>query len=237
MVEVRSDKDGYQWCWYTTTVIGSAGVGKFLVEYKTLTTDDETTLLREVASKQDIRPYPPQIHQGQSYRVLQEVDAWYNDGWWEGVIAEVLEEWKYSVYFASTNEKLAFWHSYLRPHQNWVHGKWVLPLQERPSDLKLKATPSERKYIQQKSNGKFQKGALVEVKGDKQGYERSWTIDVEDEFGFDRIEVAAKILIQILHLSHTSMVYVTVNVNRSLIVILVQFVPFGLLLFLQEVMV
>lgn len=174
MVEVRSNEDGYQGSWYTATVIGSAVGGKFLVEYKTLTTDDETTVLREVASKQDIRPYPPQIPQGQSYRVLQEVDAWYNDGWWEGVIADVLEEWKYSVYFASTNEKLAFRYSYLRPHQNWVHGKWVLPLQERPSDLKLKAMPSKRKYIRQKSGGKFQKGALVEVKTDKQGYERSW---------------------------------------------------------------
>jgi len=128
MVEVRSDEDGYQGSWYTATVIGLAGVGKFLVEYKTLMTDDKTTLLREVASEQDIRPYPPEIPQGQRYRVLQEVDAWYNDGWWEGVIAQVLGEWKYSVYFASTNEKLAFQHAHLRPHQNWVRGKWVLPL-------------------------------------------------------------------------------------------------------------
>ena len=128
-VEVRSNEDEYLGCWYTATVVRSAGVGKFLVEYKNLKSDDESDLLRDVANEEDIRPCPPEIPQRSRYEVLQEVDAWQNNGWWKGVISEVLDECKYTVSFASTSQKSVYSHSHLRPHQNWVCGKWVLALQ------------------------------------------------------------------------------------------------------------
>jgi len=44
-------------------------------------------------------------------------------------------------------------------------------IQERLSDLKLKAMPSKWKNVGKKSDGKFQKSAPVEVKGDGKDYE------------------------------------------------------------------
>jgi len=113
-VEVRSNEDGYLGSWYTATVVRSAGVGKFLVEYRNLKTDDESNLLRELANEEDVRPCPPEIPQNCRYEVLQEVDAWHNNGWWEGVISEVLEECKYIVYFASTSQKSVYFNFHLR---------------------------------------------------------------------------------------------------------------------------
>lgn len=173
-VEVKSDEDGYQGSWYAAIVVGSVGVGKFLVEYQTLKTEDETELLKEVANEQDIRPCPPEIPQRDRYMVHEEVDAWYNDGWWEGAIFEVLDDWKYVVYFASTNEKLVYQHSDLRPHQNWIDGKWILAFPHKSSDFNLKSSSSERKYNQSKADRSFGKGTVVEVRSDEPGYEGSW---------------------------------------------------------------
>ena len=61
MVEVRSDEEGFRGSWYTAIIVDLIGNDKFLVEYQTLRTEDETELLREEADVSDIRPYPPDI--------------------------------------------------------------------------------------------------------------------------------------------------------------------------------
>ncbi|KMT16318.1 hypothetical protein BVRB_3g054660 [Beta vulgaris subsp. vulgaris] len=165
-VEVKSDQDGYQGSWYTAIVVGSAGVGKFLVEYQTLKTDDEMELLKEVANEQDIRPCPPEIPRHHRYTAHEEVDAWYNDGWWEGVIYEVLDDWKYIVFFASTSEKLVYQHPNLRPHQNWVDGKWVLALPNSINEMNFASEEALREN--------FREGMLIEVRNDDAGDTCSW---------------------------------------------------------------
>lgn len=124
-VEVKSDEEGYQGSWYTATVVCSLSSDKFLVEYQTLKTDDESALLREKALASYIRPCPPKIMRVDRFKMLEEVDAWYNDGWWVGLISKVLDCLTYTVYFWTTNEELIFEHYSLRPHQEWVGGKWI----------------------------------------------------------------------------------------------------------------
>lgn len=126
MVEVKSDEQGYQGSWYTATIVCSLSSDKVLVEYQTLKTDDESKLLREEAFASYIRPCPPKIVRVDRYKMLEEVDAWYNDGWWVGLISKVLDGLKYAVYFWTTNEELIFEHFSLRPHQEWNGGKWIV---------------------------------------------------------------------------------------------------------------
>ncbi|XP_012842585.1 PREDICTED: uncharacterized protein LOC105962803 [Erythranthe guttata] len=131
-VEVKSDEEGYQGSWYTAVIIGSLCNNMFLVEYKTLKTEDETELLREKAFASYIRPCPPEITRVDRYKMLEKVDAWYNEGWWVGLISKVLDDLKYSVYFWTTNEEIILEHRSLRPHQEWVNGKWIVSFGEEP---------------------------------------------------------------------------------------------------------
>lgn len=124
-VEVRSDEEGYQGAWYTAIVVDSMQNGKYLVEYLTLKTDDLTEQLKEEADASDIRPYPPDINHPHCFALHERVDAWYNDGWWVGQVSSVLRGFKYRVYFWLTKEELEFEHCHLRPHQEWIDGRWV----------------------------------------------------------------------------------------------------------------
>lgn len=125
-VEVKSDEEGYKGSWYAAVIIESIGQHKFLVEYLTLRTEDESEPLKEMADASDIRPCPPVIDRIDRFKMLEEVDAWYNDGWWVGIICKILDGLKYMVYFWTTNEELVFDHFTLRPHQEWIDGKWVI---------------------------------------------------------------------------------------------------------------
>lgn len=125
LVEVSSDEDGFQGAWFAATVVEPAGKDKYVVEYKSLRTDDDTAFLREEVDTQHIRPFPPETLVVDSFNLLDEVDALYNDGWWVGVISKVLKNSRYIVYFKDTNEEMEFEHSDLRLHQDWIDGKWV----------------------------------------------------------------------------------------------------------------
>lgn len=125
LVEVKSDGEGFTGAWYTAKVIGSVGNDMFLIEYQKLKTEDESGLLRENVNASCIRPCPPELQHTDCFTQLEEVDAMINEGWWVGHISKVLSEALYIVYFESTEEEMLFERSQLRPHQEWVDGKWV----------------------------------------------------------------------------------------------------------------
>lgn len=125
MVEVSSDEEGYRGAWFTATVIKQLDSGKYIIEYQSLRNDDDTDFMKEEVDHLHIRPYPPNTRRVKSFKVCDEVDALYNDGWWTGMVSEVLKGNKYIVYFSDTNEELTFKHADLRPHQEWVNGKWI----------------------------------------------------------------------------------------------------------------
>lgn len=126
LVEVTSDEDGFQGAWFAATILEKLSNDECIVEYQSLTNDDGTELLKEKANIKHIRPYPPETAVRDYFSLLQEVDALYNDGWWVGVISKVLQGQKYLIYFRGTNEEMEFKHSDLRPHQDWIDGKWVV---------------------------------------------------------------------------------------------------------------
>ncbi|CAN4106319.1 unnamed protein product [Withania somnifera] len=174
-VEVKSDEEGYQGSWYTAVIVDSIDQHKFLVEYLTLRTEDESEPLKEKADASDIRPFPPVIQRIDRFKMLEEVDAWYNEGWWVGIICKILDGLKYMVYFWTTNEELVFDHFTLRPHQEWIDGKWVIAFMKN-SKLQVKR---KHENLKRQNGGasrctNFCVGAKVEVKSDEEGYQGSW---------------------------------------------------------------
>ncbi|CAI0448442.1 unnamed protein product [Linum tenue] len=127
-VEVLTDEDGLKGAWFAATIIEPSGEDKYLIEYKTLTNDDDTEFLKEDIRACNIRPCPPEIIVVDGFKVMDEVDAYYNEGWWVGVIAKVLINCNYVVNFIEYDEKITFNQADLRPHQDWLNGKWVVPL-------------------------------------------------------------------------------------------------------------
>lgn len=69
---------------------------------------------------------------------MDDVDAFHNDGWWEGVVTKVVRvedgeknnNGVYSVFFRCSREQIDFGSSDLRLHREWVRGNlWVPPLE------------------------------------------------------------------------------------------------------------
>ncbi|PKU72383.1 DUF724 domain-containing protein 3 isoform X2 [Dendrobium catenatum] len=122
-VEVSSDAEGFHGAWFPATVVKSVR-NKFLVEYRDLTTDDETEPLKETVDSLHIRPTPPAILPPAKFKYLEEVDAYYNDGWWVGVISKVIDDSNYIVYFRTWGQEIEFRYEDLRPHHDWISGRW-----------------------------------------------------------------------------------------------------------------
>ncbi|KAJ6737769.1 AGENET DOMAIN-CONTAINING PROTEIN [Salix viminalis] len=127
LVEVSSDEDGLKGAWFAATIVEPVGKDKYLIEYQALRTEDDSDFLREEIDTVHIRPRPPQTIMIDRFKKLEEVDALFNDAWWVGVVSRVNTFPKYLVFFKDSNEELEFKHSDLRPHQDWINGKWVTP--------------------------------------------------------------------------------------------------------------
>ncbi|OVA13635.1 Agenet-like domain [Macleaya cordata] len=130
-VEVSSKEEGFLGSYYEATIIKPVVVGnknKYLVEYKTLLTDDEKMFLRDIVDATEIRPSPPIIPVSE-FHLFDQVDVFANDGWWVGrITGKKLSN--YQVYFdRSTGETIGYRFSQLRIHQEWENGKWVVPCQ------------------------------------------------------------------------------------------------------------
>ncbi|XWS58077.1 hypothetical protein CRYUN_Cryun08bG0004100 [Craigia yunnanensis] len=124
-VEVSSDEDGFIGAWFAATIVKAVGKDRYLIQYESLRTEDDTDFLKEEFDTLHIRPCPLEIVVADQFKKLDEVDALYNDGWWVGVISKVLSDSKYVIYFKTTDEEMKFKHSELRLHQDWIDGIWV----------------------------------------------------------------------------------------------------------------
>ncbi|CAN1195142.1 Protein AGENET DOMAIN (AGD)-CONTAINING P1 [Linum perenne] len=166
-VEVKIDDPGFQGAWFDGLVIDHVGSDKYVVEYLHLLTEDETGKLREVVNAEDVRPCPPVDQTQGRYKVHDRVDAWCNDGWWEGMIVRVLDALnKYMVYFTVTRDTLELESSILRPHMDWVNGKWV-------KDMLLEE-PEESNNTVESDNPSYRIGMEVEAKSDEAGFRGAW---------------------------------------------------------------
>jgi len=111
------------------TVVKVVGERILLVEYENMRAEDGT-LLSEIVSTQYIRPHPPTLGL-RNFNLLDEVEAFYNGGWWPGVIAKVNTGSRYNVKFMHWEEEIEFNHTELRLLYDWVDGQWIQATQVR----------------------------------------------------------------------------------------------------------
>ncbi|CAN1180457.1 Protein AGENET DOMAIN (AGD)-CONTAINING P1 [Linum perenne] len=129
-IEISSHDLGFRGSWFSGTVVRRSNNKKYIVQYTTLRNEDDTEFLCEEVDAWQIRPSPEEAIVEGSYKLMEEVDAYYNECWWVGVVVKVLSEsGKYLVFFRDTDEELEFKHGDLRPHCDWIGGKWIIPSQ------------------------------------------------------------------------------------------------------------
>lgn len=122
-VEVSFDRDDFQDAWFPATINEDMGNGTFLVEYSTVTTDNDGVFTKVRVDSLHIRPCPPLL-KDKNFVLLEKVDAFFDLGWWSGIITKQLENSRYLVYFKLMKREKEFYQSELRPHMEWKDGKW-----------------------------------------------------------------------------------------------------------------
>lgn len=136
-VEVSLEDEGFRGSWYTATVLRTVSKknNKMFVEFHTLMCDDDDTKpLRQFVNFILARPIPPR-ESARSFGLSEEVDAFHCDGWWEGIVTEVVDDSTYSLFFRSSREQIQFPQSQLRLHREWFHGQWVPSFPDPPPSL------------------------------------------------------------------------------------------------------
>ncbi|XVF65112.1 hypothetical protein PTKIN_Ptkin09bG0220600 [Pterospermum kingtungense] len=126
--EVTSDEKGFNGAWYTVTILklpneNNNADGNALVQYKNLLEYDNDSSYTESVPLSHIRPLPPhpKVPGDHCFQVKDFVDAFHLNGWWTGCVSKVVDNPKryivtFDVVFSSYD---------LRPHWEWVDGKWV----------------------------------------------------------------------------------------------------------------
>ncbi|KAJ0520482.1 putative Agenet-like domain-containing protein [Helianthus annuus] len=132
-VEITLEEEILRDVWFPATVVEDLGNNRFLVEYK--------ELQRVSIDHRHIRPSAPQFTVT-SFGLLEKVDAFYDFGWWRGVITKKLTDSRYVVYFKHTNKVKEFSHLELRPHVEWKDDGWFTTRQVPVSNDELKESPT-----------------------------------------------------------------------------------------------
>lgn len=147
---------------------------KYLVEYSHLfETEAGKKPFKEVVDLDLLRPSAPREKE-REFKLGEEVDAFYNDGWWEGVITEV-DDGKFAVYFRNSKEQIKFGAEDLRLHREWIKGEWKPPLEDETETEKLPTNSKpEEEPEKVKTEELFCKGTLVEVSSDEDGFQGAW---------------------------------------------------------------
>ncbi|XP_073124081.1 protein AGENET DOMAIN (AGD)-CONTAINING P1 isoform X2 [Henckelia pumila] len=175
-IEISSNDVGFRGSWYAGTVLKPPENDKgkkVLVEYKTLMKSESSAKrLREEVELVQLRPAPPP-EKRLKYKFSEEVDAWYNEGWWEGIVTELSGDDKYAVFFRSTKEQLHFRAREMRLHREWVYGKWVPPLEQAGDDQPPRCNRNDSLPAENFERN-FSPGTLVEVHSYDEGFEGAW---------------------------------------------------------------
>ncbi|MFS7920424.1 putative Agenet-like domain-containing protein [Helianthus anomalus] len=137
-VEVSFERESLRDCWVPTTILKNSDNTTFLVEYQQRGTGDEASLHKIAVDYLHIRPSPPHLR-AKNFALLGKVDAYYDFGWWSGVITKELPDNRYNVYFKHTKKEREFIYSRVRPHMEWKGGQWFNTSQ---GGTDVKDTPS-----------------------------------------------------------------------------------------------
>ncbi|XP_030456992.2 uncharacterized protein LOC115677890 [Syzygium oleosum] len=141
-IELLCQDSGIRGCWFRCQII-QRSEKRLKVKYDDLLDADDIAKLVEwvpavkVASpdklgmrcpgRLTIRPRPPKNSGGCNFEVGMAVDAWWHDGWWEGVVTQLMVSGKNTleVYFPGEGRVATFLKKKVRVSRDWVDQRWV----------------------------------------------------------------------------------------------------------------
>lgn len=139
-IELLCEDSGVRGCWFRCIVLQKVS-GQVKVRYEDLESGDGCGKLEEWVSSSKVaaadklglrasgrltmRPSPSIVEPPCAHELGAAVDAWWNDGWWEGVLAGREPCGKVRVYFPDENDFASFQVSELRISRDWVYGQWM----------------------------------------------------------------------------------------------------------------
>ncbi|KAI8524948.1 hypothetical protein RHMOL_Rhmol13G0189400 [Rhododendron molle] len=153
-IELLCQDSGIRGCWFRCEIL-QASEKRLKVQYVDVQDADESANLEEwvPASKMAasdklgmrcsgryiIRPWPSEDFSDCSFEVGAPVDAWWSDGWWEGVVTGIDKpgDDNLHVYFPGDDRFLTVKRKNLRTSRDWVGNRWV----------DIKAKPDILSYI------------------------------------------------------------------------------------------
>ncbi|XP_051187965.1 uncharacterized protein [Lolium perenne] len=156
--EILSQDSGIRGCWFRCSIL-KRHRDKIKVRYQDLQNADDTgnleewVLLTRIANPDQLgirisgRPMVRPHHVMQdskdpcSIDIGALVDAWWNSGWWEGIVLQCGNDGRLQVYFPGEKRVAYFGICDLRQSLEWVGDRWI-PLKERKDILShLPPTP------------------------------------------------------------------------------------------------
>ncbi|XP_059666544.1 uncharacterized protein LOC132312263 isoform X2 [Cornus florida] len=141
-IELLCQDSGIRGCWFRCTVL-EVSQRQMKVQYDDVKDEDGYGNLEEwipsfrlavpdklgmrCSGRPTIRPAPPHNQTDLAFEVGDPVDAWWSDGWWEGVVTGSSNHGDESlqVYIPSENLALKIYRKHVRVSRDWVGDHWV----------------------------------------------------------------------------------------------------------------
>ncbi|XP_017980597.1 PREDICTED: uncharacterized protein LOC18593312 [Theobroma cacao] len=155
-IELLCQDSGIRGCWFRCTVL-QVSRKQMKVKYNDVQDEDGYGKLEEwipifklampdklgmrYSGRRTIRPAPPSSETALALEVGSAVDAWWSDGWWEGVVTGVNSSGddNLQVYFPGENLFLSIHKKDLRISRDWDGDHWI-DIEARPDMLSLIST-------------------------------------------------------------------------------------------------
>lgn len=139
-IEILCQDSGLRGCWFKATI--TRRVSKRLkVRYEKLQNEDGEGNLEEwvsawrlagpdksgmrAAGRTTVRPFATFNVSPGDCSIGQPVDAWWNDGWWEGIIINKEPSGDIQVFFPGEGDTSSFKIEDLRTSRDWVNDSWI----------------------------------------------------------------------------------------------------------------
>ncbi|KAL1534098.1 hypothetical protein AAHA92_31497 [Salvia divinorum] len=141
-VEFLCQDSGLRGCWFRCTVL-EISRRQMKILYEDIKDEDSCTNLEEWistsrvpktdklgmrhAGRPTVRPAYPSNEGSPTFKVGDPADAWWSDGWWEGVISDTSngENGIYQIYIPGEDMYLSSVLTNLRVSRDWVGDRWV----------------------------------------------------------------------------------------------------------------
>ncbi|KAK6931488.1 Agenet-like domain [Dillenia turbinata] len=134
-VEILSQDSGMIGCWLRASVIKRSKDKEWVMRSRIALPDD---LGLRTSGRTTIRPARDSNNHKDS-RIVgigSIVDAWWFDGWWEGIVIKIETDDRYHVFFPGEKRESIFSRGDLRHSQEWLGNKWM-PIKERADAVSL----------------------------------------------------------------------------------------------------